>query len=67
LCATEGAALSWPLADIVIRGKGGFANQERQSWLSPGPDKRVVIPGRIMIGLLAATESAAIAARTDND
>jgi len=24
----EGAALSWPLPDIVIRSKSGFANQE---------------------------------------
>jgi hypothetical protein len=26
----EGAALSWPLPDIVIRRKGGFANRETQ-------------------------------------
>jgi hypothetical protein len=40
----EGAALSWPLPDIVIRSKSGFANQEPQSWSSSGPDKRVVTP-----------------------
>jgi hypothetical protein len=27
----EGAALSWPLPDIFIRSKSGFANQEPQS------------------------------------
>ena len=50
----EGAALSWPLPDIVIRSKSGFANQEPQSWSSSGPDKRVVTPRRIMTSLPAA-------------
>jgi len=57
----EGAALSWPLPDIVIRSKSGFANQERQSWSSSGPDKRVVTPRRIMTSLPAAIVTAAIA------
>ncbi len=57
----EGAALSWPLPDIVIRSKSGFANQEPQSWSSSGLDKRVVTPRRIMTSLPAAIVTAAIA------
>ena len=57
----EGAALSWPLPDIVIRSKSGFANQEPQSWSSSGPDKRVVTSRRIMTSLPAAIVTAAIA------
>ena len=66
----EGAALSWPLPDIVIRSKSGFANQDPQSWSSSGPNKRVVTPRRIMTSLPAAIVTAAVAqlaARTDNE
>src|SRR5436305_4943969 len=47
----QSPALSWPLPDVVIRSKSGFANQEPQSWSSPRPDKRVVTPRRIMTSL----------------
>jgi hypothetical protein len=57
----EGAALSWPLPDIVIRSKSGFANQAPQSWPGSGPDKCVVTPRRIMTSLQAAIVTAAIA------
>jgi hypothetical protein len=56
----EGAALSWPLPDIVIRRKGGFANRERKA-VKSGADKRVVTPRRIMTSQPAAMVTAAIA------
>jgi hypothetical protein len=56
----EGAALSWPLPDIVIRRKGGFANRETQG-CQVGADKRVVTPRRIMTSQPAAMVTVAIA------
>jgi hypothetical protein len=57
----EGAAISWPFPDIVIRSKSGFANREPQSRSNSRPDEPVVTPRRIMTRLPTAIVTTAIA------